>query len=115
MKITSLKMATFAAPFIAATFSSASAVPRPDLLGDPAPPSAAERSIALGPNTRYVNVTEDDIVRFDAGGKSFTWHFQVAKGTTSFDLNSIAPPGMLQREVRVYVAPKPRWNGGGPQ
>lgn len=114
MKIMS-SITVIAAPLLAATFSSANAVPRIDLLGDPAPASAAERTIVLGADTRHVNVTEGDTVRFVAGDKSFTWKFQVAKGITSFDLNSVAPSGLLQKEVRAYIAPAPRFNGAGPQ
>ncbi|WP_247869600.1 CzcE family metal-binding protein [Herbaspirillum sp. ST 5-3] len=114
MKIMS-PITAIAAPLLAAIFTSANAVPRADLLGDPAPDSAAERTIALGANTRHVNVTEGDTVRFVAGDKAFTWKFQVAKGISSFDLNSVAPQGLLQNEVRAYVAPKPRFNGAGPR
>lgn len=111
MRIMSSVIATLAAPLLAAALSPANAVPRTDLLGDPAPASAAGQTIVVGPDTRHVNVTEGDIVRFVVGEKSFTWNFNVAKGTASFDLNAVAPAGLLQKQVRAYIAPKPRFNG----
>lgn len=82
-------------------------------LGDPAPVNAATKTIAIRPDTRWVNVTGGDIVRFDAGGKSFAWVFNVARGVHSFELNRVAPPGMLDHPVTAYVAPDPRYIGGG--
>lgn len=82
-------------------------------LGDPAPISATTKTIAIRPDTKWVNVTGGDIVRFDAGGKSFAWVFNVARGVHSFDLNRVAPPGMLDHRVTAYVAPDPRYIGGG--
>lgn len=82
-------------------------------LGDPAPVTVATKAIAIRPDTRWVNVTGGDIVRFDAGGKSFAWVFNVARGVHSFDLNRVAPPGMLNHRVIAYVAPDPRYIDGG--
>jgi hypothetical protein len=83
--------------------------PRPDLLGQPAPPSAATRTIAITPATRWVNVTSGDTVNFVVDGKAFAWSFMVAPTVATFDLNQVAPPGVLGRELRVYVAPDPRY------
>jgi hypothetical protein len=75
------------------------------LLGDPAPPETATRTIAIHPTTRYVNVTGGEIVRFTVGDKSFAWNF--SGRSSSFDLSVVAPPGMLDRKVTAYVAPNP--------
>ncbi|GAB3549466.1 hypothetical protein GCM10027343_31270 [Noviherbaspirillum agri] len=83
------------------------------LLGDPAPPASASTTIVIEPGTRWVNVTGGDIVNFVVGGKSFAWAFNVAKGVSSFELNRVAPPNMLDHRVDVYVAPDPRYIGGG--
>lgn len=92
---------------------SASALETPvRLLGDPAPPEAAQYAIAITPSTRWVNVTGGEIVRFDVGGKSFAWSFTGATSVASFDLKRVAPPGMLDRSVMAYVAPDPRYIGG---
>lgn len=86
--------------------------PGPGLLGDPAPVAAATRTIVIAPDTRWVNVTGGDIVKFVAGNKTFAWNFDVGAGTSSFDLNRVAPPGMLDHKVTAYVAPDPRYIGG---
>ena len=82
------------------------------LLGDPVPVGAAMQSIVIRPDTQWVNVTGGDVVRFDVGGKSFAWAFNVASVVSSFDLNRVAPPGVLGRPVAVYVSPDPRYIGG---
>lgn len=82
------------------------------LLGDPAPISAATSTITIGPDTKWVNVTGGDTVRFNVGEKSFAWTFNVARGIGTFDLSRVAPPGMLGRRVDAYVAPDPRYIGG---
>ena len=84
-----------------------------DFLGDPAPINLATKSIVIRPDTKWVNVTGGDTVRFDAGGKSFAWTFNVARGVHAFELNRVAPPGMLDHQVVAYVAPDPRYIGGG--
>jgi hypothetical protein len=83
-----------------------------DLYGDPAPTSAAQRTIVIGPDTKHVNVEGGEIVRFIAGDKEFAWNFFVARGINMFKLNEVAPPGVLDHEVRAYVSPDPRYIGG---
>lgn len=87
--------------------------PRSDLLGMSAPDAAATRTIAITPGTRYVNVTGGDIVKFVVGEKTFTWNFLLPIGMSSFELNRVAPPGLLDHTVTAYVAPDPRYMGGG--
>jgi hypothetical protein len=82
-----------------------------EFYGDPAPVSAAQRTIAIGPQTKHVNVEGGEIVRFVAGDKEFAWNFYVAQGINSFKLNEVAPPGALDHEVRAYVSPDPRYIG----
>jgi hypothetical protein len=68
---------------------------RADLLGTAIPASAAAHSVVITPATRWVNVTGGDTVRF------------------VFDLNRVAPPGMLGRPLPVYVDPDPNYSVGG--
>jgi hypothetical protein len=82
------------------------------LLGDPVPSSAAERTVVLGPNTAYVNVTGGEVVKFVVGGKAFAWDFDTADGITSFDLSKVAPAGTLDHKVMVYIARDPTYFGG---
>lgn len=87
-----------------------SVTPRADLLGDPVPTAAAMRSVVITPDTRWVNVTGGETVNFVVDDKSFAWSFNVARTVSAFALNQIAPPGLLGREVMVYVDPDPRYH-----
>jgi len=85
---------------------------RPSLLGDPVASAAAERTVVLGPNTTYVNVTGGEVVKFVVGDKTFAWDFDTAEGITSFDLSKVAPAGTLDHKVMVYIARDPTYFGG---
>ena len=76
-----------------------------DLLGSPASPASAKRTIAINPGTKYVNVTGGEIVQFTVDGKAFAWNFNGR--SNSFDLTRIAPAGMLDHKITAYVAPNP--------
>jgi hypothetical protein len=80
-----------------------------DLYGQSAPPAAAERTIVITPATRYVNVEGGQTVNFVVGDRQFAWSFNVARTVHSFDLNEVAPPGMLNHAVRAYVTPDPKY------
>ncbi len=100
----------FLAAIVAAMLSTACVSPtgsssRLDMLGAAAPVLAAERTIVIAPDTRYVNVIGGETVKFVAGDKSFAWTFDGAY--SSFDLNQTAPAGMLDHKVTAYVAPNP--------
>lgn len=82
---------------------------RQDLLGDAASGDAAARSITIHPDTRYVHVEGGEVIRFIAGDKIFGWDFNGPLTVSSFDLRRIAPAGVLDREVRVIIAPNPRY------
>jgi hypothetical protein len=83
-----------------------------DLLGDPAPPSSANYTITIHPDTKYVNVNQRDIVTFIVGSKNFTWSFFVAPTVSSFDLNQVAP-GLLDHRVTAYIGPDPTYMHSG--
>lgn len=86
---------------------------RADLLGDPAPLSAATRTIVITPATSAVNVTGGEIVRFVAGDKTFAWNFDGSTSAAAFALNLTAPAGTLDHTVMAYVAPNPLYIGDG--
>jgi hypothetical protein len=90
---------------------------RADLLGTPIPASAAAHSVVITPDTRWVNVTGGDTVRFVAGAGEFGWDFHVSPLVQVFDLNRVAPPGLLQPPLPlglpVYVDPDPNYSVGG--
>jgi hypothetical protein len=79
------------------------------LYGDAAPPSAANYTIVIQPDMRYVNVQGGDTVNFVVGDRQFAWTFNVARTVWAFDLNDVAPPGLLDHTVRAYISPDPKY------
>jgi hypothetical protein len=88
------------------------AAPNIRLLGNAAPDAAAEQTITITPDTRYVNVQSGRVVRFEVGAKSFTWNFDCPQSIQSFDLNRVTPPGLLDHTVTAYVSTNPLYVGG---
>jgi len=87
-----------------------SAAPREaglDLLGSPGAASMVTRTIAIKPDTKYVNVTGGEVIRFEVGTRSFVWNFSGQR--SSFDLARVAPPSFLDHKVTAYVAPNPMY------
>jgi hypothetical protein len=82
-----------------------------DLLGDPAPGARAQRTLTITPETKYVNVEGGQIIKFSVGDKDFTWDFDGAETVMSFDLNRVAPEGLLDHKVTAYVSPNPLYIG----
>ena len=81
-------------------------------LGSPIPEAAGEKTIAIRPETKWVNVKGGETYRFVVGDKAFGWAFNAPFGPRSFDLQRVAPPGMLNRPVTAYVKPDPKYNRG---
>lgn len=82
-------------------------------MGQVVPLSGTMRTILIDAKTRYVNVTAHETVKFVANGNAFAINFSASSATTFafvpsvFDLNQLAPPGLLNHRVTVYVAPDP--------
>jgi len=74
-----------------------------DMLGKPAPLSAAQRTIVINPGTKWITVERGEVVRFEANNQEFAWTFDAM--SSSFDMNRIAPAGALDRKLVVYVWP----------
>jgi len=85
---------------------------RLSLYGDRVPVTAAERTIVIRPDTKYVNVVGGEIVKFVVGEKSFAWDFNGISEGHVFDLNLAAPPGLLDHRVISYVDPNPKYPNG---
>jgi hypothetical protein len=67
--------------------------------------TAAEgRKIVVNPLTKWVNVTNGEIVTFQVGDQHFTYHVQTNSSTQSFALQAIAPANVVSQAVTVYVA-----------
>ncbi len=93
-------------------FSGANAA-TPDLKGwngTPVAEGRVDRVVDVGPGTRFVNVDENQIVRFvvhesDGRNASFLWQFNGARSV--IPLAAIAPDGAVTRPVNVYVGQDP--------
>lgn len=76
-----------------------------DLLGSADAVSDATRTVVIQPDTRFVNVTHGEVVRFVDADQAFAVRFD---GTANaFKLNALAPAGSLDHPVTAYVAPNP--------
>jgi hypothetical protein len=81
---------------------------RKDLTGDPAELNRATRTIVIRPDTKYVNVTGGEIIKFVVDGKAFAWNFNSMNEIPPFELTLIAPSEVaINHKVLVYVATNP--------
>src|SRR5258706_15700351 len=81
------------------------------LRGEPTPAdSPVDKVVNIGANTRWVNVVQNDSVKFIVGGTTFAWHFPIDKNAVN--LKEIAPPGTVDRNLYVYIAPDPAYLHG---
>src|SRR5882672_315183 len=87
----------------AAALSAGAATMRTDLLGEPAQASAAVRTLVINGNTKYVNVKHGELIRFVENGREFAWNFDGVAQPQPFDLAQVAPAGILDHSVKVYV------------
>lgn len=105
MKRTMFFLAVITPILYATAMSSIAAPPGPEYAGAPAPTTAADYTVNLTSATKYVNVDRGDTVRFVAGGQQFAWNFNSADTTWAVSLRDIAPPGVIGRDVIVYISP----------
>lgn len=108
-RCTSLVSAAVGAALLAgcATSNDSAFTRRVDLLGTLATDQSGQRTIILSADTVSVNVTSGETVRFIVGERSFAWNFQVSPTITMFELNQVAPAGLLTHRVAVYVSINP--------
>ncbi len=69
-----------------------------------------DRKIRIGLKTKSVNIDGKQVVKFiikqpDGSDKTFMWNFDVVN--TTVDLNKVAPEGVLNRPVKVWVGADP--------
>jgi hypothetical protein len=80
--------------------------------------SGAMRTIPIDAKTKYVNVTAHETVKFVVNDNAFAINFSGSSATTFafvpsvFDLAQLAPAGVLDHKVTVYVAPDPSYISG---
>jgi hypothetical protein len=82
------------------------ALGKPSLAPSVATPEQADSMIVIMPKTKSVHVFENDTVLFKVGDKVFAIKFD--GDNVYYNLETLAPPGVLTRKVRVYVAPNPK-------
>ncbi len=100
MKLTLLIPAVASIALSVASLS-AFALSDADLYGEAASPAAATRTIVVGPNTRWVNVTHREIVKLVVNGQELVWNFN---GTLpSFKLGAIYSRDAAAQNVTVYI------------
>jgi hypothetical protein len=107
---TKLLLPVLTAMTLAAASTAALAAAQPsDFRGGAAPAQAkADQVIVITDATRHVNVTGGTTVRFVVGERSFSWSFQNGSAhVVPFDLQQIAPQGLLNHPVRAYVSDNP--------
>jgi hypothetical protein len=79
---------------------------KPSLSPSVASPEAADKAVTITAKTRKVNVFESETVLFKVGDKQFALKFD--GDGVSYNLETLAPAGVLTHRVIVYVAPNPR-------
>jgi hypothetical protein len=107
---TKLLLPVLTAMTLAAAGTTALAAAQPfDFRGNAAPAQAAvDQVIVITDATRHVNVTGGSTVRFVVGERSFSWSFQNGSAhVIPFDLELIAPKGLLNHPVTAYVSDNP--------
>jgi len=101
----------------AASLSAGAALNPTDLFGEPAQAPSAERAIitavanrtiTITDETKWVNVTHFEVIRFVSKGREFAWYFDGVAQPRPFDLAQIAPEGFVGHSVTVYVSPSER-------
>jgi hypothetical protein len=90
----------------AATSFTANAATSARFIGEAAPLSAASRSVVIDGNTRWVNVTHGEIVKFVVNGNAFAVNFNGDFGDNA-NLQRLAPEGMLDHGVNAIVEAGP--------
>jgi hypothetical protein len=71
--------------------------------GEAAKQDAATRTVEINHDTKYIDVKSGEVVNFNVGGKTLTWNFDGKNHKSEFDMGQIAPPGLLDHQVKIYV------------
>jgi hypothetical protein len=102
----------FSAAFIAILVGVASLSVRAstveNLYGEAAAPTDSSRTINVTSSMKWVEVKHGETVKFVVAGKDFAWKFDVPDTQGKFSMNKIAPLGVLDRNVDIYMDGRPR-------
>jgi hypothetical protein len=76
------------------------------LLGEPLSGEVVARTIVINPETKRIQVTSGETVKFVVGSQSFGWRFDGPEG--AFELEQIVPKDItVSRKVTGYVNRNP--------
>ena len=87
------------------TFLAFTAEAKPSLMPSVSAPEDADKTVFIKPSTKFVNVIEHETVLFKVGEKQFALKFDGVHET--YDLAVLAPAGVVDHKVKVYVARDP--------
>src|SRR5882724_1456445 len=88
----------------AASLSAFASLKPSDLFGERVQAPSLDRTITITDQTKWVNVTHFEVIRFVSNGREFDWYFNGVAQPRPFDLNQIAPAGFIGHSVMVYVS-----------
>ena len=80
---------------------SAQADTKADRVGGESDRVTATRVIPINANTRWANVSQDEVVTFVSGGKEFSWTFDGTDRKVS--MQQIAPADFNAKDIYVYI------------
>ena len=78
----------------------------PKIYGHEVADNAAQRTIDVNGDTRKVQVTNGETIKFDVNGQSYTWKFDLYHQEGVVDLGFILPQTHADG-VKIYVAEDP--------
>jgi hypothetical protein len=85
----------------AAAVISANAASEPKFIGQLVQADSADRTVVVDANTRHVNVTQGEKVKFVVSGREFVVAFDgIAE---DIDLGRLAPQGVLDHPILTHV------------
>jgi hypothetical protein len=105
MKKLPIRLTTLALSGLLAAAGAIAAPTTAQLAGDAVPAEGAQRTITITPDTKWVNVEHDETVKFESQGQEFAFDFD-GQFNRSYDLAALAPQGMVDHPVTVYVQPR---------
>jgi len=113
MKGTAIRTAAAVAALLASACGLAAAgVGRDTLLGEALPNGApVDKVVRIDAKTRWVNAVGNESVKFLLGNREFSWRF--AGNRTAVNLKEIAPAGLVDRDLYIYLQRDPLYTSGG--
>ncbi|CDG83640.1 CzcE family metal-binding protein [Janthinobacterium agaricidamnosum] len=74
-------------------------------------PDTPAREITIDANTKSVNVTDGETVKFNVNGKSFVWRFDTYHDAFNVKLSLLAPNSINVDGVTAYISSNSLYRG----